>query len=462
MDKFDKLFHDKLQEITENEFKFSNSSWERFQNQWQMEESDNQKSSFLVWLKRNLTAAAIISLLLMSNIFFAKQFLNTRNEIKKLTSTIDDFKINIAICQKQTVDYEQTVARLEVQLQTQTDLINENKNKNITELLSINSKLNNNNNNRILTTNHQPPNANLNTSKNLDNANSFSLGNNLKNENENIDEIRKSLEQELVSSDIKNIELNRLNFRLNNQNLDSTKWATLPNASEYNNPQKTSWSTRVLLLAEAGKPTDYQIGAGFQFAVMPTFKEIEPILVMNTGINTNALFFNNLRIGIGVNKWTHSINFENIQQKPDGYYNSILPNFTTLNPTNPQDELTKIEGNVEGFDFPLELKVLLRPNKKWNTYLGFGVVGRYYDNYNFEQYFYEHGNPSYDYEIDDLGRIHRFDWGLWQVKAELDYALSQYWFVNTELSYLKNYQEQVFGLKNLQQFGVRLGIKYQF
>ncbi|NJN78013.1 MAG: hypothetical protein HC803_06480 [Saprospiraceae bacterium] len=100
MDKFDKLFQDKLNQINENDFEFKESSWERFHNDFETENVTSKRVVSLVWLKRNAVAAAIVLLLLMSNVFFAKQFLNTRSDVKALSETVETLKSEIIVCQE--------------------------------------------------------------------------------------------------------------------------------------------------------------------------------------------------------------------------------------------------------------------------------------------------------------------------------------------------------------------------
>ena len=72
MDNFDKIFQDKLNQINEADFEFKPAAWERFDTQRE-KSTENRKGIFYLWLKRNSAVAAIILLLLISNIFFAHQ-----------------------------------------------------------------------------------------------------------------------------------------------------------------------------------------------------------------------------------------------------------------------------------------------------------------------------------------------------------------------------------------------------
>lgn len=493
MDNFDKLFQNKLNEINENDFEFKESSWERFHKNMEVEEAVPKRGVVpMVWLKRNAVAAAVILLLLTSNVFFAKQFLSTRNDVKALTSTIENLKTDIVSCQERSENYTQTVASLKGQVEAQTTLIgeqsalisevrNENENSNSNANANANKNANKNENKNANANANENASRVLGTNANLNNGNG--LGNNIdnnienntnevsnnggivtingENDDENDGAITKPLEQEVVKSEVENIELNRLDFTLDNSNAADTKWWEKQD-STYTGHQKTSLGTKGLLLAEASKPSAYQIGASFQFSPILTAKGLDPILAMNTGISANALFFNRLRLGIGADRWLHTINFDAIETAADGVYDDIIPNLTTLNPNNPQDELNKLEGEIRGFDVPLTAEILLRPTARWSPYLGFGVVGRYYDNYNFEHYFYENGSSAYRYEMKVQGQVRQFDLSLWQSKVGMDFKMSNHWLLNGELSYLKSYREQIYGLKNVQQFGVRIGIKYQF
>jgi hypothetical protein len=63
-----------------------------------------------------------------------------------------------------------------------------------------------------------------------------------------------------------------------------------------------------------------------------------------------------------------------------------------LEPNHTQDKLTKLEGQVNGFDMPIMAEILLRPDARFNPRLGFGVVGRYYDKYNLEYSIKDYNN----------------------------------------------------------------------
>ncbi|MFT6149847.1 MAG: hypothetical protein ACJAUH_002544, partial [Saprospiraceae bacterium] len=89
MDKFDKLFKDKLGEITADDFDYKESSWERFHGKWEDTKEPFRKVAPLVWLKRNIAITIIILLLLISNIFFVKQFMTTRSDVKALSETVE-------------------------------------------------------------------------------------------------------------------------------------------------------------------------------------------------------------------------------------------------------------------------------------------------------------------------------------------------------------------------------------
>ncbi|NJN78012.1 MAG: hypothetical protein HC803_06475 [Saprospiraceae bacterium] len=219
-------------------------------------------------------------------------------------------------------------------------------------------------------------------------------------------------------------QLKQLNLVLDNVNTANSKWWETPENSN-DGKRRLTFGERKSLIVEAAKPTNYQIGIAGQFSNISTANGIKPIGILNVGINGNTTFFNHLRLGIGAEKWTQFVHFENIEAVADGSYGNVFSDLTTLNPYNPQDDLTKLEGQIHGLDFPLSAAILLRPDAKFNPYLGFGIVGRYYGKYKFEQYFYEYGNPIYRYEIKDEGTVKQFDLSLWQTKVGLDFKLSQ-------------------------------------
>lgn len=216
------------------------------------------------------------------------------------------------------------------------------------------------------------------------------------------------------------------------------------------------------MAAEAAKPAAYQIGAGYQLTNITTANDIKPITVINISLNANALFYNRLRLQIGADWWLQTIDFDDMEMVADDVYDNVLEGFPMIAPSNPQDQLTKLEGEIKGFDVPIMAEILLRPSARFNPYLGFGVVGRYYDYYKLEYYFNENGNPIYSYELKDIAAIQRFSFDLWQGKIGLDIKLTKHWLLNTELNYIKSYHQSIFGIRNIQQYGGKIGVKYQF
>lgn len=515
MDNFDKLFNDKLNEITENDFEFKESSWERFHNNWTEEEDNEPKAAVpLMWLKRNAIAASIIALLLMSNAFFAQQMVSTRSQMAKLTSSVEQLSNDIAICDansKALQDQKEQENSSEISKKEAIDKTinhndfneNFNHNKNIinpnqSSLLIPISPNNYNNGNTFPNINSQNSFSNGNVSPNINQQNNINIPNPINNgnstinplnnhSNNNIDNIDtnnklnnsndNSNRTDVSNNQLNNTEegdiiktsketvktLNKLNLSLNNSDSSNTKWWNTPEIPNYTEHKKASLGTKALLVIEKATPTNYQIGVGGQVSTIQTANGLNPIIAFNSGISGNALFFNRLRLQAGADYWSNFIQFDHLELTPDGKYDAIISELTTLTPYQPQDKLSKIEGQIHGFDVPLMAEILLRPDKKWNPYVGFGMVGRYYNSYKFEQYFYDAGNPNYRYEIKTpVEYVRRFDFSLWQSKAGFDFALTKHWLLNTEFIYQKSYQEQIFGLKNIQGFGVRIGAKYQF
>jgi hypothetical protein len=468
MDNFDKLFQDKLNEINENDFEFKESSWERFHKNVDAEEVVSPRGVVpIVWVKRNAVAAAIILLLLTSNVFFAKQFLTTRSNVKALSETVENLKGEIVSCQENSAFANENKNTNENENQNQNQNTNTNENTNTNGLTNASNNSNRNdvsaiipdvenfngnsneNSSRVLGTNSnndgivnsEPPNTDANAT--IEQSNPDLLG-----------QASATIEQSID-------ELNRLNLVLNNANSADAKWWTRQD-STYTGHLKTSFGTKVILAAQASKPSVYQLGTGFQLTNITTANGIQPLTMMNIGISGNALFYNRLRLEIGTEWWTQNIHFENMETVADGVYSNVLVGFPMLEPNYPQDKLTKLEGQVHGFDVPIMAEILLRPGARFNPYLGFGVVGRYYDKYNLEHYFKEYNNQTYEYELKEKGTVQQFDFGLWQGKLGFDIRLSEHWLLNTELSYIKSYRQQIFGLKTVEQYGGRVGVKYEF
>jgi len=456
MDNFDKLFQDKLNEINENDFEFKESSWERFHKNMGAEEVVSPRGVVpIVWVKRNAVAAAVILLLLISNVFFAKQFLTTRSNVKALSETVENLKGEIVSCQENSAFANENENTNENQNENANGLTNASNNSNRNDVSAIIPDVENFNGNsnenssRVLGTNSnndgiansEPPNIDANAT--IEQSNPDLLG-----------QANATIEQSID-------ELNRLNLALDNANSADAKWWTRQD-STYTGHLKTSFGTKVILAAQASKLSVYQIGTGFQLTNITTANGIQPITMMNIGVSGNALFYNRLRLQIGTEWWTQNIHFENMETVADGVYSNILVGFPMLEPNYPQDKLTKLEGQVHGFDVPIMAEILLRPGAKFNPYLGFGVVGRYYDKYNLEHYFKEYNNPAYEYELKEKGTVQQFDFGLWQGKLGFDIRLSEHWLLNTELSYIKSYRQQIFGLRTVEQYGGRVGVKYEF
>ena len=104
MDNFDKIFQDKLNQINEADFEFKPAAWERFDTQRE-KSTENRKGIFYLWLKRNSAVAAIILLLLISNIFFAHQSVLTRYEVATISEQF----------QKLATDFESVQLERQVQ-----------------------------------------------------------------------------------------------------------------------------------------------------------------------------------------------------------------------------------------------------------------------------------------------------------------------------------------------------------
>jgi len=503
MDKFDKLFKDKLGEITADDFDYKESSWERFHGKWEDTKEPFRKVAPLGWLKRNIATTIIILLLLISNIFFVKQFMTTRSDVKALSETVENLKGGIVSYQENLAFANEIKDKSRNQNSNESDArttLNSNFNNSSATLKR--SKFSFNNGNEFNQNTNRFPLITPNISNNdID----YNIGNhNIRNHNRRVlgigesttiladfsPKFRSKLEQEnqqqsdlpiavLNKEEIENIEnenlpllesasaknlsnnsLNRLSLFLNNIDSSESKWWNAPKANIAGS-QKNSFATKVLLVANASKPKNYQVGINTQFTGIPTVSNINPAFMTNYGLQGNALFYNRLRLNIGGNYWVQTYKYQNIQNLPDGILDPIISNFPMINPVNPLDELAKVEAYIYGFDIPISAQILLRPSKKWNPYLGFGMIGRYYNNYKLEYYFTDY-TTYYEYEIKAEEKVSHFGFSMLQSQLGIDYQIYNHWLLNAELNYLNAYSNQPFGIPNIQQFGGLIGVKYQF
>lgn len=514
MDNFDKLFNDKLNEITENDFEFKESSWERFQNEW-TEESKVEKPAVLpLWLKRNAVAAAVVGLLLLSNVFFAQQVLSTRSDIKKLNTTVEELQKSVTTCSEQSDNYSEIITDLKVKMAEQAQLINNQKalietqnerlmtqsrmslmpvfpnqngfisNKNNNNSIdNFNNQLNNNDKNSTtstvnnngtnaapaseLTIGEKPKKMSKNEGKNEgknnsnDDLNQVVDNNSITKENTTASSPNKSEtnENEMVNTTKEMVLLDKKTIVLGDfsKNIDLKKRPIPVVENEY----KPDFATRMYMLKEAAKPSAYQVGLASKYTYLPTVSGLSPMRITNNGVVANALFFNNFRLQIGAEYWLSTFEAEDIENMADGTITPILDAYPTILPTSPLDELTKIESSTNGFDFPLSAQILLRPKKSFNPYVGFGLVGRYTNNYSAEHYFIDNAT-SYEYESKNETAVQRLDIGMWQSQLGMDYQVFDNWLVNVEINYLRSFKAPIFGLTDIQQYGASLGIKYEF
>lgn len=512
MDNFDKLFQNKLGEISENDFEFKDSSWERFQNGWNEETETSRKFVPLVWAKRNVAAAAIILLLLTSNVFFAQQFLGTRMDMKKLTSTIEELRGDIVSCQENSETYNNAVASLETKVEEQSKVIeeqtelrnNNNSNQNRTGFFPMfptqNGVVTNNstsNGNGNLNNNpNVNPNVNLNggnipnESNNVTN-NSGEIVNNQSTNNTTVD--NNTTEEnpsnsatndntEIVNNTTSNTsesgtneisksidELNKLLITLNENRANKNVTIKKHPVPKIENEYKPDFGTKLNMFAEDAKPSAYQVGVNSMFSYLPALNEntdtgfvLVPMTMNNTGIIANATFFKRLRVQVGANYWGQILNDEDYANMSNAFLVNLSA-YPTIEPNNSSDEISKIEIKTYGFDFPVNAQLLLRPNSKLNPYIGFGIVGRYYNNYKQEYYFIDNNN-GYEYELKNEGQPKSFSFGILQSQFGIDYSITDNWLVNAELNlnYIDAFQSQEFGVPHDWQYGVSLGVKYEF
>ena len=524
MDNFDKLFNEKLNEITEHDFDMQESSWERFHNQWNEEE----KRTRVVWLwvKRNVIAAAVIGFLLTSNVFFAQQSIYTQSRMKELVDSISTIQKSLITSNKRTQENAVVISALNAKLKQQETVIAEQKAlleakdmqqttqslMDIRHQFSTEKDINSNSTNPVNQYNNIDNNSTNNTSNNsINNTEKVSNitpleenGQQPTSENVGITTNNSTLTSEtnttVTTND--NIENNTIstidsgnviaeqqptitqeNQIVNNQPeginqvdelsfLDNVPFTlqtnfdkdiTLKNwpLAEVENEFKPSFETRLFMLKEAAKPSAYQVGVQSKYTISPTYEGLPSMNITNNGVIGNALFFNNLRLQVGANYWYYKYEIEDIKSLADDLITPILEGYPTILPLHTTDELTKIESKSNGFDFPMSAQILLRSQKALTPYIGFGVVGRFVNNYTSEHHFYEDtGDDDYELGVNEL--IRSFDTGIWQGQVGLDYKVYKNWLLNIELSYSKNFKTPTFGLTNIQEYGGSVSIKYNF
>ncbi|MFK7950036.1 MAG: hypothetical protein AB8G11_20770 [Saprospiraceae bacterium] len=497
MDNFDKLFNDKLNEITENDFEFKDVSWERFQNEWN-ENEEKKPATLPLWIKRNAVAAAVIGLLLLSNVFFAQQFLGTQGEIKKISNTVNDLQESVATCGEQTEHYSEIITDLKTKLEQQTNIIatqkevietqNErlvqqnqmslqpvfsnqnrlipNNNQNKTTNYFDNSLNSNDKNSTLSTINNNGTNAELSSRLTISEKPKNPLKNDLNNNsNTNEKTITPSPNQattdnsEIVNNVQDIVLLDKLQMVLDDfyENVDIKKRPIPIVENEY----KPDFETKLNLLKEDAKPSVYQLGFQSKYTFLPTFDYLPSMNMTNNGVIANALFFNNFRLQIGANYWGQFFKVEEVETFADGIITPFIDNYPVVTPVSGLDELTKIEAKIYGFDLPINAQILLRPNAKFNPYIGFGLNGRYINNYELEYYFIDY-STNYDYEVKSEEKVNNLDFGIWQSDIGMDYKVFDNWLINFEINYLRSFKGQTFGLPNIQQYGASFGIKYEF
>ena len=310
-----------------------------------------------------------------------------------------------------------------------------------------------------------------NSTPNKSTINTEIAGNQIKNQRNNTPNksttTNNRINNEVVNSTLNNTgelpksieELERLQILLDNNddNLSIVKRPIPTVEKEY----KPDFRTRVNLLIEDAKPSTYQLGIQSKYTFLPTFEGLPAMHITNNGVIANALFFNSFRLQIGANYWLNSFEVDNIETFADGIITPFIDEYPTVLPASPLDELAKVEAKSYGFDFPISAQILLRRDKVFTPYIGFGLKGRFTNSYVQEYYFMDNVS-GYEYEIKEEGVAETFDFGIWESQLGMDYKIYQNWLVNFEINYLRSFKEQMFGLPNIQQYGASLGVKYEF
>jgi len=498
MDNFDKLFNDKLNEITEDDFEFKESSWERFQNEWTEESKVGQFAVLSRWLKHNAVAATVVGLLLLSNVFFAQQNLSTRSEIEKLNTTVEELQKSVTTCNEQSENYSKIITDLKVKLAKQTELTNNQKAliETQNERLMMQSSMSlmpvlpnqndfsidnnqsimigdssekfgdNGKNSTVSTTNNNGTSAVPSSELTIGEKPKNPLNNAVKDNSGAKESVTVSSstvvatgKNEIVTATEEMIFLDKKTVVLGDfpENIDFKKRPVLIIENEH----KPNFGTKLNKLKEEIKPSAYQVGITSRYTYLPTFSGLSPMTITNNGVVANALFFNNFRLQIGAEYWVNRFEVDDIEELEDGIVTPFIDVYPPVYPTSALDELAKIESISGGFDFPLSAQILLRPKRSFSPYIGFGLIGRYTNNYSAEYDFIDNVTAS-EYEVKTEMAVQRLDIGMWQSQLGMDYKISDNWLANFEINYLRSFKAPTFGLTDIQQYGASLGIKYEF
>lgn len=502
MDNFDKEFQDKLNQINETDFEFKPAAWERFHAHREKSPKD-RKGAFYLWLKRNSAAAAIILLLLISNIFFAHQSVSTRYEVteiskkfEKLATAFESIQFGndveesdrlkeIEDLNKDLISSKETIIKLnkenEIKVKAfQTELkkaeilvsnikmVYENMDNAIYE--NSKNKVNNRkakssifNDDNFAVATKTPNLSTIGESKksriidNIINNNYIKTDKSDELVNENL--LANKSEMEAINTKLDFLETPLLNLELTQNN--QIYFGKLPKStSAYG---KISFRDKLILFGEQAKPTNSQVGLNFQLGFIPAENGVAAVTDLQTGLNASTLFFNRIRLNTGINFWLQSYKYDNLDNLSDEVITGLIANLPTPVPTNPQDDLDKIEGQILGFSFPLTAQVLLgKKNSKWQPFIGFGMIGRYFNHAQFEYYFSDINNIYNTYEVKYPEDIKQFDFNLLTSNIGVSYQLSEQLELETLFNYSKSNVAQPIGIIDLEQFGGQLNIKYNF
>jgi len=217
-----------------------------------------------------------------------------------------------------------------------------------------------------------------------------------------------------------------------------------------------------LAFGEKSSPTNHQIGLNFNIGFIPVENNVNSVIDIQSGVNASSLFFERLRLNAGINYWSQTYKYEELTDLSDEILSNIMTNLPTSVPFNGQDELNSIEGQIMGISFPITAQILLG-NKisKWKPYVGFGIIGRYFNNAEFEYYYTDYNNSN-TYEVKYPEEIKQFDFNLWTSSFGINYQISEQLELDTSFNFSKSNTTQPIGITNLEQFGGALNLKYNF
>lgn len=179
------------------------------------------------------------------------------------------------------------------------------------------------------------------------------------------------------------------------------------------------------------------------------------------GIVGGFRFSDNIRLSVGAILINSIYELDDIANGQ--FKDSLFKDLPPLNPFSPDDQLSKVEGNMQFFEFPLEVEYIFLKNKKWRPFIGAGVVARYHFAQSFEYYFLQSPNYVAEYNTGYKdGKFRAFGLDTWTAKAGVEYSINRHWLARTSFNYANDFNENGIDKRTFQQFGGRLSLMYCF